>query len=149
MLGRNNSVVCRLKQVQPCLIDLGCICHLETLYVVGTVRSLPVSIDDLLVDIPFPLYSVKRKAAFREYHEFCRIQMQRILKPACYYSVVKSSEVYPHNHLSVVSTTVILPEQWWCVERVGRGKRIYSSKFEEHWDSPVYMHAHFVYFGPS
>ena len=37
MFGRNNSVVSRLKQVQPRLIDLGCICHLESLCVVSAV----------------------------------------------------------------------------------------------------------------
>ena len=31
MFGKKNSVVSRLKEVQPKVIDLGCICHLESL----------------------------------------------------------------------------------------------------------------------
>ena len=83
MFGKKNSVVSRLKQVQPFLIDLGCICHLQNLCVAAAVKSLPVNIDDLLVDIFYQFhYSVKRKAVFREYQEFCGTQMQCILKHA-------------------------------------------------------------------
>ena len=40
-----------LFQVQPNVLDLGCICHLANLCVVAAVKSLPVKIDDILVDI--------------------------------------------------------------------------------------------------
>lgn len=80
---KNNSVVSRPKQVQPALIDLGCICHLESLCTVAAVKSLPINVEDLLIDIFYHFhYSVKRKESFREYQEFCGAPMQRILKHA-------------------------------------------------------------------
>ena len=83
MFGKKNSVVSRLKEVQPLLIDLGCICHLESLCAVAAVKSLPVNVEELLIDIFYHFYySVKRKEAFREYQEFCGVQMQCVLKHA-------------------------------------------------------------------
>ena len=41
MVGKNNSVLSRLKSDLPCLMDLGCMSHLINLCVGGAVKSLP------------------------------------------------------------------------------------------------------------
>ena len=51
MKGRNNSVVSRIRDKQPNLIDIGCICHLANLCCVAGVKELPVPIDEIVVDI--------------------------------------------------------------------------------------------------
>ena len=51
MKGKNNSLLTRLQSVQPALVDMGCICHLVNLATGSGVKQLPVSPDDLLVDI--------------------------------------------------------------------------------------------------
>ena len=51
MVGAHNSVLNRLRLKQPQVFSLGCICHLAALCSVAGLKKLPVSIDDLLVDI--------------------------------------------------------------------------------------------------
>lgn len=51
MVGERNSVLSRLREKQPKLIDLGCICHLENLCVVDACKKLLLPIDELLIDV--------------------------------------------------------------------------------------------------
>lgn len=51
MVGERNSVLSRLREKQPKLIDLGCICHLENLCVVDACKILLLPIDELLIDV--------------------------------------------------------------------------------------------------
>ncbi|KAI0224147.1 hypothetical protein LSAT2_024827 [Lamellibrachia satsuma] len=46
MVGERNSVLSRLLEKQPKLIDLGCICHLENLCVVDACKKLLLPIDE-------------------------------------------------------------------------------------------------------
>ena len=79
MKGQHNGVVKHLKDKQPALIDLGCICHLENLALKAAVKNLPVSIDSLLVDISTHFYlSVKRKEEFKTC-EFVNVMYKKIL----------------------------------------------------------------------
>lgn len=51
MKGKHKGVVKLLKDENTKIVDLGCICHLCNLCVKKASKELPVSIDDLLVDI--------------------------------------------------------------------------------------------------
>lgn len=53
MKGTNNSVLSRIKAVQPDVFDVGCICHLLNLCCGSAVKQLPISVDDLLIGIYF------------------------------------------------------------------------------------------------
>ena len=62
MKGQRNGVVRHLRDQQPDVLDLGCICHLENLALKAAMKSLPINVDSLLVDINTHFYmSVKRK----------------------------------------------------------------------------------------
>lgn len=80
MKGQRNGVVRHLRDQQPALIDLGCICHLENLALKAAMKTLPVSIDSLLVDINTHFYlSVKRKEELKGFCEFVNITYKKIL----------------------------------------------------------------------
>ena len=51
MVGKRNSVLSRLTQKQPNVFSLGCVCHLAALCAVAGLKVLPLSSDDLLIDI--------------------------------------------------------------------------------------------------
>ncbi|XP_077440712.1 protein FAM200B-like isoform X1 [Vanacampus margaritifer] len=51
MVGKKNSVLSRIKEKNGAVFSVGCICHLGNLCVKDGLKTLPVNIDDLLVDI--------------------------------------------------------------------------------------------------
>lgn len=51
MLGARNSVLSRVQQRSPNIFSLGCICRLANLCASATLKTLPVSVDDLLIDV--------------------------------------------------------------------------------------------------
>ena len=51
MVGVRNSVLSRPRSKQPKLFSLGCLCHLAALCASAALKKLPVSIDNLLIDI--------------------------------------------------------------------------------------------------
>ena len=71
MVGRNNSVLSRLLNKQPKLFSLGCLCHLGALCAAASLKKLPVSLDDLLIDI---FYHFKHSS--KRWHEFNEIQVE-------------------------------------------------------------------------
>ena len=80
MKGQRNVVVRHLKEKQPNLIDLGCICHLENLAVKAAVKCLYVNVDSLMIDINTHFYlSVKRKEQLKEFCDFVNVTYQKIL----------------------------------------------------------------------
>ena len=77
MKGQRNGVVRHLRDKQP---DLGCICHLENLALKAAVKSLPINVDSLLVDINTRFYmSVKRKDQLKEFCDFVNVTYKKIL----------------------------------------------------------------------
>lgn len=81
MKGKHNGVIKHLKDQQPALVDLGCICHIENLALTSAMRTLPVGVDSILVDINTHFYlSVKRKEEFKEFCEFVDLTYKKILK---------------------------------------------------------------------
>lgn len=53
MKGGNKGVITKIREKQPTVIDLGCICHLTNLCNVAAMKTLPVDVDQLLVNIYF------------------------------------------------------------------------------------------------
>lgn len=53
MVGSRNSVLSRVRDKQPNVFSLGCICHLADLCVKAAMKQLSLPVDDLLIDIWF------------------------------------------------------------------------------------------------
>ena len=83
MKGRHNSVLTRIKNVQPHVLDIGCICHLANLCCQQGVKQLPLPVDELLIDVYYHFaHSAKRKEQYREFLAFCDVEPLKILKHA-------------------------------------------------------------------
>ena len=81
MKGARGGVIAKLRSIQPKIIDVNCICHLVNLCVKSAVKSLPLKVDDLLVDIYYHFRnSVKRIVSLQEFAQFCCVQYKCILK---------------------------------------------------------------------
>ena len=82
MVGKNNSVLSRIKEKNPHVFSLGCTCHLAALCAVAGLKKLPVSIDNLLIDIYYHFkYSAKRWSEYADIEaEFEDIKPLKFLK---------------------------------------------------------------------
>ena len=69
MVSAHNSVLSRIRTKQPNLFSLGCLCHLSALCAAAALKTLPVSIDELLIDI---FYHFKHSS--KRYSEFTAIR---------------------------------------------------------------------------
>ena len=58
MKGARNVVIAKLRELQPSLVDINCICHSLNLCVKSAVKTLPLKIDELLVDIFYHFHQV-------------------------------------------------------------------------------------------
>ena len=83
MLGRNNSVVTRLKEVQPNLCNIHCLCHIAHLCASNAMKELPAEIEELAHDIYFHFHlSAKRISEYHEFQHFCDVEPHKLLKPS-------------------------------------------------------------------
>ena len=82
MVGAHNSVLSRIRDKQPKVFSLGYLYHLANLRSVAALKTLPVSIDSLLIDVFYHFkYSAKRWERFSEIQaEFEDIRPLRVLK---------------------------------------------------------------------
>ena len=65
MVGAHNSILSRLREKQ--VFSLGCLCHLAVLCATAAIKTLPVSVDDLLIDIYYHFkHSAKKWSEFAE-----------------------------------------------------------------------------------
>ena len=81
MKGSRNSVLSRLLEKQPKMVNMGCICHLTNLVTAAGVKKIPYPIDDLLVDIFYHFHhSSKRKEEYKEFATFCEVDPLKLLK---------------------------------------------------------------------
>jgi hypothetical protein len=82
MVGAHNSVLSRLREKQPKVFSLGCLCHLAALCATAAIKTLPFSVDDLLIDIYYHFkHSAKKWSEFAEIRaEFSEIKPLKILK---------------------------------------------------------------------
>ena len=76
------SVLSRVLNEQPQVFSLGCICHLAALCAAAGLKALPVSIDNLLIDIFYHFkHSSKRVHEFEEVlADFSDIAPMTVLK---------------------------------------------------------------------
>jgi len=82
MVGRRNSVLSRVMQQQSDVFSMGCMCHLAALCAAAALKKLPVSIDDLLIDVYYHFkHSSKRCEEFTiVLEDFDGIAPARVLK---------------------------------------------------------------------
>ena len=81
MKGVKGGVVAKLRCEQPKVIDINCICHLVSLVVRAATKTLPLKIDELLIDIYYHFHhSVKRVTSLKEFADFCSTEYRSILK---------------------------------------------------------------------
>jgi len=81
MTGKKNSVLSRVREQNPNVFDLGCVCHLANLCVQAAVKTLPLPVEDLLIDIYFHFFhSSKRKELYKEYQIFTETDPLKIIK---------------------------------------------------------------------
>ena len=81
MMGKHNSVLSRIKDKQPQVVSLGCVCHLANLCLVAAVKVLPVDVNDFFVDIFYYFdKSAKRKEGIKEFQEFVGIEPLKVIK---------------------------------------------------------------------
>ena len=82
MVGAHNSVLSRIRDKQSKVFSLGCLCHLANLCSDAALKTLPVSIDSLLIHVFYHFkYSAKRWERFSEIQaEFEDIRPLRVLK---------------------------------------------------------------------
>ena len=81
-----------MKQKNPDVFSIGCICHLVNLCAKVGVKQLSVPIDDLLVDIYYHFEnSSKRQKTYKNFQLFTEVDDMNILKhcPACWLSLHK------------------------------------------------------------
>ena len=64
MKGARSGVQKLIKNENPFLFDVGCICHLADLTIKAGMKTLPVNIDQLFIDIFY--HSSKRKQQFSD-----------------------------------------------------------------------------------
>ena len=82
MVGKRNSVLSRVIIQQPNVFSMGCVCHLAALCAAAGLKKLPLSIDDLLIDVYYHFKnSSKRCEEFSIIlQEFDGIAPVRVLK---------------------------------------------------------------------
>ena len=81
MLGSRNSVVSRLKQKQPNLYVLHCICHVSHLIVGDSVKCIPSYVIDLIEKLFWWFHhSSKRVDELRSFQEWLEVEAHKILK---------------------------------------------------------------------
>ncbi|XP_061784362.1 uncharacterized protein [Nerophis lumbriciformis] len=81
MKGMHNSVVSRIKDMQPSLIDMGCICHLVQLATGCGIKALRQPIEDILSSI-YAHFDISAKPCkiFKEFVEFTDSETLKILQ---------------------------------------------------------------------
>lgn len=84
MIGNKNGVAAILKKENKDLIVMGCPCHLIHLAAEKAAKSLPVAVDDVLIDIFYYLErSSKRKEELKELQKKFDAESHKILKHVC------------------------------------------------------------------
>ena len=84
MTGRFKGCITYLKKLQPSLALVGCPCHLIHIGAEKTARMLPLSVEELLIDLYYYLdKSSKRIQTLRDFQELCNTETRKILKHVC------------------------------------------------------------------
>jgi hypothetical protein len=81
MVGRYKGVAAFIKKEHPSVYVQGCVCHLIHLAAEKAVAELPVSVEDLLIDLYYYFdKSTKRLQELRKFQLLCDVETHKILK---------------------------------------------------------------------
>lgn len=101
MMGQNNSVSSRMKEMFPGVFIMRCICHSLHLCCSVACKSLPRRLEDFARNVfNFFSHSSKRQSQFIEFQQFLNIDVHKILYP------------FQTRWLSLASVVDRLLEQW-------------------------------------
>lgn len=101
MMGKNNSVSSRMKDMFPGVFIMRCICHSLHLCCSEACKSLPRRLEDFARNVfNFFSHSSKRQSQFIEFQQFLNIDVHKILHPS------------QTRWLSLASVVERLLEQW-------------------------------------
>lgn len=101
MMGRDNSVSSRMREMFPGITVNFCICHSLHLCASKACKTLPRACEDLVRNIYNHFsHSCKRKAHFQEFQKLAEVEIHRLLYPA------------QTRWLSVTAAVVRIVEQW-------------------------------------
>ena len=96
--GVRSGVQKLVKDECPSVLDVGCICHLADLTIKAGMKTLPVNIDQLFVDVFYYfLHSSKRKQEFCDlWNSLFTSEPQTVLKhcPTCSLSLLRCVNRY-------------------------------------------------------
>ena len=68
MKGARKGVIAHLRKEQPKVLDVRCTCHVVSLSVKAATKTLPIKLDELLVDIYYHFHhSVKRIESLKDF----------------------------------------------------------------------------------
>lgn len=93
MIGKNNSVLSRVKAQAPHIYSVGCPSHLVNICAKTAAKELSMSPEELIIDIYYYFEkSSKRREDLKEFQEFCNVAQQRVQKhcPTRWLSLGKS-----------------------------------------------------------
>lgn len=81
IFGKNNSVVSKIKSINPHCIFVKCVCHSSALAVSYACRTLPRSLDQIVKETySYFSHSSKRKREFKVFQEFVGTENHNILR---------------------------------------------------------------------
>lgn len=80
MIGKNNSVLSRVKAQAPHIHSVACPSHLVNICAKTAAKELSVSPEELLIDMYYYYFekSSKRRKDLKEFQEFCNVAQQKI-----------------------------------------------------------------------
>ncbi|XP_045216160.2 uncharacterized protein LOC123566277 [Mercenaria mercenaria] len=75
MVGQHNSVLSRVREQQPNVYDLGCVCHIANTCVQHALKKLTTGVVDLLIDtFYYFLHSSKTKEEYQGFVDFVELE---------------------------------------------------------------------------
>ena len=81
MKGARKGVITYLRKKQPKVLDIHCTCHLVSLSVKSATKTLPIKVDEFLIDIYYHFHhSVKRIESLKDFADFCSTEYKSILR---------------------------------------------------------------------
>uniref|UniRef100_H3AVF6 HAT C-terminal dimerisation domain-containing protein n=1 Tax=Latimeria chalumnae TaxID=7897 RepID=H3AVF6_LATCH len=82
MIGKNNSLMSRIKEKQPHLHTLHCVCHVSHICASDACKNLSNYLDDFFVELSWHFHrSAKQIKVLKGYQEFTDTVIHKILKP--------------------------------------------------------------------
>uniref|UniRef100_H2ZXB7 HAT C-terminal dimerisation domain-containing protein n=1 Tax=Latimeria chalumnae TaxID=7897 RepID=H2ZXB7_LATCH len=78
MIGKNNSLISRIKEKQPHLYTLHCVCHVNHICVSDAHKKLPNYLDNFFVEL---FWHFHHSEVLKGYQEFTDTVIHKILKP--------------------------------------------------------------------